>query len=336
MKTLKIILFALLCGTTSLMAQDQQLIDTELKGTLAQTLQGMGYNLKFAKSDNSLNFKHEDVTYWYTINRINDNTLVLTLNRKVLESDENNPAQIGPALKACNEVNLSQLYFKMYHKERMIEGKKVDAFYLIHQIFIKSCSQLTPEEINDDIKAMADASKQFDAAYDKFRATEQLEKENVKKLIETNKKAAAEEEEKQEDVIYITDTPPAKLTLTDMKVCSVDAKDKELSKADTSVRSEDAKYICPVITVNAEEPGTYDIKVKIYNDKNKILLYKDQKYTIEKPIDVKRGGKDFEYSLDKFGTNDGKMWTKGTYKVELFFEEEGKLKDLGTKTFEIK
>ena len=121
-----------------------------------------------------------------------------------------------------------------------------------------------------------------------------------------------------------------------MKVYSVDAKDKELSKADTYVRLEDAKYICPLITVNAEEPGTYDIKVKIYNEKGKILLYPDNDYSIETSIDVKKADRAFEYSLDKFGTANGNMWAKGTYTVELFFEEEGEIKDLGTKKFEIK
>ena len=323
--------------TEKQIAQDQQLIDTELKGTLAQTLQEMGFDLKFAQSDNSLNIYIRDVNYWFNIARSDNNTLVLTLNRKVLESDENNPVQIGPALRACNEVNRMQSYFKMFHKEKMDEGKSVDAFYLIHQVFLKSCSELTPQAIKNDIKGMDEASRQFMAAYGTFKAVAeqavQLEKENVRKLIEANKKA---EEEKQEDAIYITDTPPAKLTLIDMKVCSVDAKDKELSKADTSVKLEDAKYICPVITVNAGEPGIYDIKVKIYNDKNKILLYHNQMFTIETPIEVKRAGKDFEYTLDKFGTNDGKMWTKGTYKVELFIEEEGEIKELGTKTFEIR
>jgi Sec-independent protein translocase protein TatA len=234
-----------------------------------------------------------------------------------------------PAIKACNEVNLSQFSVKMYCDEDKGSIK------LVHQVFLKSCKNLTPEAIKAVLKEMKEANEMFNNVYTAF---EKKSSELKAKKQEEARKQAEEEQKRQEEETkeYIIDTPLAKLALTDMKVYSVDAKDKELSKVDTSVRLEDAKYICPLITVVAEKVGTYNILVKIYNEKGKILLYPGNDYSIETPIEVKKAGKDFEYSLDKFGTANGNMWAKGTYTVELFFEEEGELKDLGTKTFEIK
>ena len=313
MKKLHLLLISLVCGTMSLSAQvftDNDIIEKELKGELATVLHQAGYKTTFASKDNSLNIMVNGINYWYTIKKIDKNVLGLTLNRKGFKPQGN--VQEEAAMKACNEVNRSQFSVKMSWDDDMA------AFRVVHQVRVKSCSDLTPQIIKADIKAMNEAFELFKTSYKAFGG-------NISK--------SPGPKESNDTVEFWTDSPISKLTLADMKICSLDAKDKEIAKPDNNIKKDDAKYLSPVVTLSADEKGDYKIYVKIINEKGKVLLYPGKDYTIEASINIKKANREYEFYLDKFGTADGKMWEKGSYTVE-FYDEDGLL--FGTKKFQIK
>lgn len=249
--------------------------------------------------DNSVNFKHNDVSYWVTFDK--DAPVLYTMHRKGINFEKDANFKQTAALVAANKVNRETNVKCLYNE------KRVD--------FIMAQFAKDPSDFHNTFKAMlssfASVEKIFKEEYERVK----------KKIVEDSIKSVA-------PIVKPQVLGVSPLHISRFSVCCVDAAGNFISGYDQAIRSHGSKFIKEKVVVKADEPGIYKIGVRIYSPEGKIMLpQKSAEYTTATnfTIEKKEKGKEIEVELDKYGEDKDNAWKAGEYKIEIYDFEKGAL-----------
>lgn len=129
----------------------------------------------------------------------------------------------------------------------------------------------------------------------------------------------------------ITENDSAPFSVSKIEVANVDKEDNVISSWDAAIYSYQSKYIKPRLTVNVNNPGTYDIYVKLFTPSGLSTgTNSPSGYSYKSSIKMESGL--HTYTLGGWGNDDAGHWKEGSYRIELYYQ--GSL--LGEKIFVVK
>lgn len=276
-------------------------INKELHEVLKSALLKAGYPSKYYDKDNSMNINDNGVNYWFQLEASEKSGLVFVrMQRKGFRTKGKDAYKLEPAIKAINEVNKKHFNVKMFCDN--------DSSIRIQQQFVvKTTADLKPEIIKNSIVAMCEATETFKKAYTTYEKTYTKQANDIAK-------------EKADTVVVVEQEEPSNVVVSSFGIASVDFNGKELiAEPTTRINKAKAKFLIPVVTMEAMVAGSYTMNVKIYNSKNQLLKPSNEAtYTTTQDVDIKKANKAASYDLGRFGNANGSVWTAGKYKVEIF------------------
>lgn len=306
-KTRFILAIASFLIASNVIAQKVTLNEVQKKAQKAtfDYLRTKRYSPSIDTNDQSVCYKVNDVLFWITFEG-NYSPLLYTIHRKPIKFNKDNKLKqkIEVAEKAANMVN-AESTAKAFVNEAKVE-------------FCLPVYAATPE----------DFQKVFDRSMGAFT--------NIKKLFDEKYKKGA----------YIADTihrywnnldttaivvpqnnmvgtiPTKNMSISRISVRVVDSDGSVVSDYDKGIRKSSCRYLQEKVTLKASKEGVYKLGVKLYTPDGKLLLpAKGARFTTITTIDVQKANKPAEYELLMFGSNNGKIWKAGEYKIE-FYEDD--------------
>lgn len=299
---------ALLCGEIAV-AQNVTLNETQRKAqkSIAEFLRSKHYSPSIDTNDQSVCFKKDDVLYWITFEG-NSSPLLYTIHRKGIKfaSDKDNTLNRRREIaeKAANMV-CAQRVVKAY-----MSGNKVD--------FCLPIYAATPEDFqqvfNAGMAAFNNIKQVFDNNYKKGRViADSIHSywNNLDTTVVVVPQNNITEMVRQRN-----------LTISSFSVRVVDARGSIVSDYDKSIRKNNCRYLQERVELTAKNDGVYKLGVKLYTPEGKLLVpNKDARFTTITSVNVPKANKVSTYELLKFGSDNGKIWKAGEYKIE-FYEDD--------------
>lgn len=312
MKRIKSLILAAICilvATGSAFAVSPGIKNAQ--NALSSYLKRQGYNSQIDNSDNSVNFQYKGYLFYVTFEE-NGSGILYTLHRRAIKMesgpDDKRARRLENATLAANYMNANYPY-KTY-----VNGTRVD--------FVYPTYAATPEDyikaFPTILRSMDNIQKNFDRFYDVAK----VKNDSIHQFWAKNDTSVLVVPQRRIQGV----TNPQSLTVTgpvDFKV--IDANGSTLADYGQSIRKSDLRYIQPRITLSANKKGTYHIGVVIIAPNGKMLVpsMRDNRTMITtKEIDKKPT----TVELDSFGSEDGKFWLPGEYKV-MFYEDNHLLKE---------
>lgn len=299
---------ALLCGEIAV-AQNVTLNEAQRKAqkSIAEFLRSKHYSPSIDTNDQSVCFKKDDVLYWITFEG-NSSPLLYTIHRKGIKfaSDKDNTLNRRREIaeKAANMV-CAQRVVKAY-----MSGNKVD--------FCLPIYAATPEDFqqvfNAGMAAFNNIKQVFDNNYKKGRViADSIHSywNNLDTTVVVVPQNNITEMVRQRN-----------LTISSFSVRVVDARGSIVSDYDKSIRKNNCRYLQERVELTAKNDGVYKLGVKLYTPEGKLLVpNKDARFTTITSVNVPKANKVSTYELLKFGSDNGKIWKAGEYKIE-FYEDD--------------
>lgn len=292
-------------------------VEQELKERLLPTLLEAGFNAKYYNQDGeqSVDFKYKDKNYWYTVDKVTNGAIGLTLNTNSLKMYSDDGAlkySEEAVLEAINEINNKYFSMKMYY------NRQKGNIRICQQTLITTAGAVSQEIVKKSLDDM-------EAAWEEYvRFYKDIAGDNAD--INTSEQPGVG--------VVFQDKPISKLNVSEVILESVDGNGNNLAFIrNGSIAHKDIQFIHPILVCSSSEVKQFDIDIKIINDKGEMLRYEDEtEVTIKGQADIKKKGKEFECSMGAFGSPDYNDWVKGTYTVEVY--EDGA--KVATEQFTIK
>lgn len=299
---------ALLCGEVAV-AQNVTLNEVQKKAqkSIIEFLRSKHYSPSIDTNDQSVCFKKNDMLYWITFEG-NSSPLLYTIHRKGIKfaSDKDNTLNRRREIaeKAANMV-CAQRVVKAY-----MNGNKVD--------FCLPMYAATPEGFqqvfNASMAAFDNIKQVFDNNYKKGRViADSIHSywNNLDTTVVVVPQNNAPEVARQRS-----------LSVSSFSVRVVDAGGSVISDYDKSIRKSQCRYLQERVELTAKNDGVYKLGVKLYTPEGKLLVpNKNARFTTITTVDIPKANKTNTYELLKFGSDNGKVWKAGEYKIE-FYEDD--------------
>lgn len=313
MKTIKFICLAvaLMCSG-AMSAQKVTLNEVQRKAqkSVIEFLRTKHYSPSIDTNDQSVCFKKGDILYWITFEG-NSSPLLYTIHRKGIKFANDKDKTVNRrreiAVQAANMVCAKRVV-KAY-----MNGNKVD--------FCLPIYAATPEDFQQvfsaGLEAFDNIKKTFDESYSRGRVVadsiHDYWSNHDTTLVVVPQNNAPEV------------TRQRNLSISSFSVRVVDSGNGVLSDYDKSIRKSNCRYLQERVELSAKNDGAYKIGVKLYTPDGKLLVpNKNARFTTITTIDVPKANKTNIYELLKFGSDDGKCWKAGEYRIE-FYEDDTKI-----------
>lgn len=309
MKKAKLILAAMfLLMAVNGMAQNVTLNDVQKKAQRAtfDYLRTKKYAPSIDTNDQSVCYKTGDVLYWITFEG-NSAPLLYTIHRKPVKfakDDSKLNQKLEIAGKAANMVCAESI------GKAFVNGSKVE--------FCLPVYAATPEDFQKvfdrSMNALSNIKKLFDEKYKVGRHIADTIHRYWNSLDTTSIVVPQNN---------VPGTIPTKnMYIKGISVRVVDADGTVISDYDKGIRKSTCRFLQEKVTLSATKEGVYKLGVKLYTPDGKLLLpTKNSRFTTITTIDVQKSNKPAEYELLMFGSNNGKLWKAGEYKIE-FYEDD--------------
>lgn len=313
MKTIKFfcLAVALMCGG-AVSAQKVTLNEMQKKAqrSVIEFLRTKHYSPSIDTNDQSVCFKRGDILYWITFEG-NSSPLLYTIHRKGIKFANDKDKTVNRrreiAVQAANMVCAKRVV-KAY-----MNGNKVD--------FCLPIYAATPEDFQKVFSAGMDAfdkiKNTFDDSYKKGRVIADSIHDywsNHDTTVVVVPQHNVAEVAKQQS-----------LSISSFSVRVVDSGDGVISDYDKSIRKNNCRYLQERVELSAKDNGAYKLGVKLYTPDGKLLVpNKDARFTTITTINVPKANKTNTYELLKFGSDDGKVWKAGEYRID-FYEDDTKI-----------
>lgn len=294
-------------GLSNSSQQSQGTIEQELRDKLIPILRSASLNdARYfdQNGEKSVDFTYNGKNYWFTADRGAQGTIELTLTRngkKMYNDDKTLMYNEVAVLQAINEINTKYFSIKMYYDQS--EG----GIRICQQTTVRTVSSLAPEAIKKNLKDMENAWEEYSRFYSKYSGDEP---------VQDNPNAPGTFQEK----------PISKVTVQSIVIESVDGNGNKLAQVENGrIVHNKMQFIHPTIICSSSEPNTYDIQIKVIDEKGVVQHYPDNpNITMSGSVELKKKDKQYEAALGNFGSPDYKDWKKGKYTVEVY-ENEAKI-----------
>lgn len=313
MKAFKLfcLVVALLCSG-AMSAQKVTLNDAQKKAqkSVIEFLRTKHYSPSIDTNDQSVCFKRGDILYWITFEG-NSSPLLYTIHRKGIKfaNDKDNTINRRReiAVQAANMVCAKRVV-KAY-----MNGNKVD--------FCLPIYAATPEDfqnvLSTGLEAFDNIKKTFDESYSKGR----IVADSIHNYWSNHDTTVVVVP--QQNVTEVT--KQQNLSIKSFSVRVVDSGDVVISDYDKSIRKSSCRYLQERVELSAKDNGAYKLGIKLYTPDGKLLVpNEDARFTTITTINVQKANKTNTYELLKFGSDDGKVWKAGEYRID-FYEDDTKI-----------
>lgn len=277
-----------------------------------------GFTVEIDDTDNSVMFRQQDILYWITFQgERGGNGVLYTLHRRPIklraDKDDDDAAnrKNEVAIIAANTLNRTMKY------KTFVKDCRVDFVFPMYA----STPQEYIKQLRDVLESMLNIKKEFTQAFDRSKSVA----DSIHKFWNQNDTARVILPQKQSaKELKTVNIKINKVSIGSANSNSVDSDRELIVPFDGILQSRNCQYIVERLSISAESTGECVIGVKIFNPQGKFLApTKEAVYTVELPIEVKKGKKDMEIEMPGFGTTDSNFWKPGVYRMEIY--ENGRL-----------
>ena len=333
MKKFKLILAVALCAlftVNTTVAQNQSL--QKAQDELERQLNSLNIRTDFDPSDNSINFKINNILYYVIIKENASGGYVYNLYRKAIKLNEPKVSEEELQQKTDVAILASNMMNTRYDFKTFVDDERVKFVFTIYGS--------NDSDFTKVLQSGVSIIKNADMYYTGCQAEAQnILSKQIKEVVEIPEETVVEEVVEEDDTpgIYVMGKVLAekkedakkvvtpKIEIKDAKFRIINAKEEVIADYAQPKAASVAEFIQPELTIKSDQTGTVDIAVQIIDPNGQTIVPTQcESYTYIAPVKIEKKNAEITVTLPAYGTTDPSQWIEGGYTIKFYYLGEVK------------